>query len=286
MIIVCGIHGVGKDYYCNNLKLKEGVNNYTASQLINQSIPLRQNQTKRIDQIEDRQYALLKAVNQISTQEKDFILNAHLSLINEKGEIERISLSVFQSMPITEIHLVECSAAEIKKRIYNRNAILWDEGFIRVFMEEEKNCAIELSKILKVPLHIVDTSFNNKRNIILPIAPKYITKILSGQKKYEYRKKLCKNEIYRIYLYATTPVKGIVGEAEVIDKLEENPERLWDLTSSTAGIDKDFFYKYFSGSIKAGAYKLGGVKKYKNKILLNSIGIDYAIQSFKYISDI
>lgn len=286
MILVCGIHGSGKDQYSNNLKLKNGINIYTASQLINQILPLNQNKTKKIDQIENRQHILLDAIKEISLHEYNFILNAHLCLINEKNEIERISADIFQSMPITEIHLVECSPTDIKQRMYGRDKISWDESFINFFLTEEKKYAIELSKLLNVPLQIVDTSSNNKQNIILPIAPLYIEKIFSGEKKYEYRKKLCKNDISKIYLYSTAPVKGIVGEVEVIGKIEENTEHLWDLTSQYSGIDKDFFNKYFSNCTKACAYKLGQVKKYANKIPLHNVGINYIIQSFCYINDI
>ena len=90
----------------------------------------------------------------------------------------------------------------------------------------------------------------------------------------------------RIYLYATAPVKGIVGEAEVIEKLEENPEDLWNLTFRDSGIDAELFDKYFENCCRACAYKLGTVRKYENIIPLRNIGIDYTIQSFKYISDI
>lgn len=286
MILVCGIHGSGKDQYSTILKLKKNMNTYTASQLINQTLPLGQYKTKKIDQIDTRQYILLDAIKEILYHEKNFILNAHLCLINKNGEVERISSDIFRNMPITEIHLVECSAREIGQRIYRRDEISWDTIFIQSFLEEEKRYAIELSQLLKVPLSIINTSASNKKNIILPIAPKYIGKILSGEKKYEYRKKLCKNNISRIYLYATAPVKGIVGEAEVTEKLEKGTDDLWNSTFQDSGIDVRFFYKYFEGCSRACAYKLGTVKKYANTIPLHSIGIDYTIQSFKYISDI
>ena len=87
MILVCGIHGSGKDQYSNNLKLKKDMNTYTASQLINQTLPLRQYKTKKIDQIDSRQHILLETMKEIVLHEENFILNAHLCLINEKGEI-------------------------------------------------------------------------------------------------------------------------------------------------------------------------------------------------------
>lgn len=170
--------------------------------------------------------------------------------------------------------------------IPSANEISWDIRFIQSFLEEEKKYAIELSQLLNVTLSVINTSSDNKKNIILPIAPQYIEKILSGEKKYEYRKRLCKNNISRMYLYATAPVKGIVGEAEVIGKLEKNPKDLWNLTFQDSGIKVELFYKYFENYSRACAYKLGTVTRYANIIPLHNIGIDYIIQSFKYISDI
>ena len=163
MILVCGIHGSGKTQYCNNLKLKYGINVYTASQLIDERIPLKQNKTKKIDQINRRQEVLLEKVKSLLSCEKNFILNAHLCLVNTENKIERIPLNVFQSMPITEIHLVECSSVEIKDRIYHRDEIVWDEIFINKFIETERKYAQELAELLNVNLKIADTSLNKKK---------------------------------------------------------------------------------------------------------------------------
>lgn len=286
MILVCGIHGSGKTQYCNNLKLKYGINVYTASQLIDERIPLKQNKTKKIDQINRRQEVLLEKVKSLLSCEKNFILNAHLCLVNKENKIERIPLNVFQSMPITEIHLVECSSVEIRDRIYHRDEIVWDEIFINKFIETERKYAQELAELLNVNLKIADTSLNNKKNIILPIAPKYIEKILSGEKKYEYRKKLCKNEIDKIYLYSTAPVKGIVGEVKVLGKIEKSKGELWNTTYQHSGIDKQFYEEYFLNNSNACAYRLGKVTKYVSKIPLENVGIHYIIQSFAYVNDI
>lgn len=286
MVLVCGIHGSGKDQFCNNLKLKEGLSVYTASQLINRKIPLNQNKTKMIDKISSRQQVLLEEIHKILRNENDFILNAHLCLINKLNQIERVSLETFYNMPISEIHLVECSSAEIKKRIYVRDGIVWEEPFIEKFILEERKYAYELSKLLNIQINVINTSTKVKQNIILPITPKYIEKIFSGEKKYEYRKRLCKNNIVKIYLYATAPVKGIVGEVEVVEKLEDSVENLWNVSSEYSGIEEAFYKKYFATCEKACAYRIGHVKKYVNAIPLINVGIDYVIQSFTYINDI
>ena len=125
-----------------------------------------------------------------------------------------------------------------------------------------------------------------KTNIILPISPIFANRILSGEKKYEYRKQLCKKSINKIYIYATSPIKRIVGEVEVVDKLNIDKEKLWKKTERYAGITKEFYDKYFANQTWACAYKLGQVKQFNSQISLDSIGIDYAPQSYVYIGEL
>lgn len=112
-------------------------------------------------------------MKEIVLHEENFILNAHLCLINEKGEVERISTDVFKNMPITEIHLVECSAKEIEQRMYRRDEISWDIRFIQSFLEEEKKYAIELSQLLNVTLSVINTSSDNKKHYFTDSATIY-----------------------------------------------------------------------------------------------------------------
>jgi len=124
------------------------------------------------------------------------------------------------------------------------------------------------------------------QNIILPIKSVFIDKILAEEKKYEYRKKLCQKEINKIYMYATAPVKMIIGEAEVITKISMNKEELWRETYRYAGITKKFYDQYFEHQDYACAYVIGEVKQYKLPVTLKSIGIEYTPQSFIYVDEL
>lgn len=123
------------------------------------------------------------------------------------------------------------------------------------------------------------------KSIILPIKSKYVEKILSSEKKYEYRKKLCSKDIERIYIYETSPVKKIVGEAYIDKKIFLDKEVLWNMSKDFSGINKLDYDKYFSTQEKAGAYSIKSVKKYKTPITLDSIGINYTPQSFVYFDE-
>lgn len=120
--------------------------------------------------------------------------------------------------------------------------------------------------------------------ILMPINPCYVEEILSGRKKYEYRKiKAKKNNIDKMIIYSTSPVMRIVAEVEVDEIIEDTPEKLWNLTKKHSGITEEFYFKYYSNKKNAVAYKLGQVKKYERPKKLSEIGIDYVPQSFIYL---
>lgn len=119
--------------------------------------------------------------------------------------------------------------------------------------------------------------------MLLSIKPEYVNKILSGKKKYEFRKFHCRNDIDTIVIYATTPVKRVVGEASIISIIEGCVEDVWDQTSPDGGITKSAFKEYYKNKEVAIAYQLGDVVAYKEPFELSDIGLTYVPQSFAYI---
>ena len=121
------------------------------------------------------------------------------------------------------------------------------------------------------------------RKIVISINPEYVKKIISGEKKYEYRRKAAKQNIEKIIIYETTPIKKIVAEAEISDVLKMTPEKLWRETHKESGITKKFFNRYFKGRDLAYAYKLGKITVYDSPVDLSELGIKNAPQSFIYL---
>ena len=124
-----------------------------------------------------------------------------------------------------------------------------------------------------------------KQKIVISINPKHVEKIISGEKKYEYRTKAAKQDVDKIIIYETTPVKKIVAEAEILDVLEMSPEELWKETHKESGITKRFFNKYFKDREVAFAYKLGQITVYDTPVELAELGIKNAPQSFVYLKN-
>ena len=122
------------------------------------------------------------------------------------------------------------------------------------------------------------------RKIIISINPEHVENIINGSKKFEYRTKAAKNDVNKILIYETMPVKKVVAEAEILEVLMLPPEELWNQTKELSGITKQFFDSYFKGREVAYAYKLGKVKVYEQPKDLIEFGVKSAPQSFVYIA--
>ena len=119
--------------------------------------------------------------------------------------------------------------------------------------------------------------------MLLSIKPEYVDKIVSGKKKYEFRKFRCREGIDTIVIYATAPIKKVVGEVALVDIIEGDVEHVWRKTRDFGGILEKDYKAYYEGRKVAIAYKLGKVTLYDKPVGLKDLGLDYVPQSFAYI---
>ena len=121
------------------------------------------------------------------------------------------------------------------------------------------------------------------KKILISIKKEYVDRIISGEKKYEFRTRVAKNDINKLIIYCTLPTKKVVAEVEILEIIELPKEEMWDLAKEHAGITKENFMDYFSRNKNAFAYKLGKVTVYEHEFELKHYGIKHAPQSFVYI---
>lgn len=128
---------------------------------------------------------------------------------------------------------------------------------------------------------------NAKEKIIISINPQYVDKIISGEKKFEYRKRVAKKDIESIIVYCTYPRKLILAEVKIDGIIAASPEKLWESTKEKSGVTKEFFFEYFKDKKMAYAYKLGEILFYQKPLTLSEVGLTVAPQSYAYLkSDI
>lgn len=123
-------------------------------------------------------------------------------------------------------------------------------------------------------------------NVLFSIKPRFSNDILSGRKRFEFRKRSCKNLGSTMYIYATYPVCNIIGEVTIVGCLSGTPEFLWGKVSDAgAGLDKEEFDRYFSNCKTAYAFELYNPIIYHRPVSLLKIHIMHPPQSFCYLDD-
>lgn len=124
-------------------------------------------------------------------------------------------------------------------------------------------------------------------NVLLSIKPVYAEKIISNQKKYEFRKLIFKNSAHveKAFIYSSSPMKKIIGHFEIGEIISDNPKNLWEKCHEFAGISKKQFFEYFKNKEKGFAISIENPQKY-NPSIDPFIEFDNfkAPQSFYYVS--
>lgn len=121
--------------------------------------------------------------------------------------------------------------------------------------------------------------------ILLSIHPEHADNIFSGEKRFEYRRRIPKDKsVDTVVLYATSPVCAVVGEFTISGIVSGMPEIVWNETMKFAGISYWEFATYFEGCIRAYAIGVKNATEYWAPMgLVEVIGRDRPPQSFQYI---
>lgn len=120
-------------------------------------------------------------------------------------------------------------------------------------------------------------------NVIISIKPQFVEKILSHEKKYEFRKIVPKKEVEKYLIYSTVPDKKIVGYFESDRIIKDNPSNLWDTFSEHAGISEEGFFDYFAERREGFAIEITKLKIFREPIDVNELDNFVAPQLFRYV---
>jgi len=119
--------------------------------------------------------------------------------------------------------------------------------------------------------------------VLLSIKPEFALKIFEGSKRYEYRRVIFKHRKVRtVVVYASDPIKEIIGEFDIGDILQDEPTALWARTGNEAGITKKRFLEYFANKTRGYAIEIKEARKYDNPLPISSL-TSWVPQSFMYI---
>lgn len=119
--------------------------------------------------------------------------------------------------------------------------------------------------------------------VVLSIKPEFANKIFDGSKKFEFRKKIFKNNsIKTIIVYASSPIQQVIGEFNIEKIIADDIDTLWNVTQDYSGISQEYFYQYFANKKQGFAIQIKKTKKYRNPRCLKADYNLYPPQSFAY----
>lgn len=120
----------------------------------------------------------------------------------------------------------------------------------------------------------------------MSIRPEYVEAIISGEKTVEFRKQRLAPDVETVIIYATSPVKAIVGEFAIISQISKSPAGLWQEFRLVSGIDRRRFFEYFRGRSSGVGIVIGNVTAYTaQKRLEDVVPGSRPPQSFRYLED-
>lgn len=120
--------------------------------------------------------------------------------------------------------------------------------------------------------------------VLLSIKPEFAEMIFAGTKKFEFRRKVFRNpDVRTVVVYASAPIKKVIGEFEIDNIINDQLDALWEQTKKHAGIDEAYFFDYFSNKDTGYAIKIKKTKKYKKALCLRKDFNTTPPQSFMYL---
>lgn len=124
------------------------------------------------------------------------------------------------------------------------------------------------------------------KTALISIHPEYVAKILTGEKRLEFRRVWAISPVDRLLIYSTTPTKQLVAVAQIKKTFVGTPNALWIMAKKTGGgISRQRLSDYLHGKKRGFAIEISSVYAFENGICpLDIFGKTFrAPQSFRYL---
>ncbi|MEZ7196873.1 ATP-binding protein [Pseudodesulfovibrio karagichevae] len=160
IFFIGGIHGVGKTTLCELIADFFDIPTFSASAIIKAHT-----NNNFLDKIahepESNQSILIKGLGRLRADHQDLILDGHFTIISGNG-IYPISVNSFINMDLSALFLLTDTAERILKRRLTRDSNLCISlSEVENHLKAERRHAEAVSKVLGLPLHLLDVNNPN-----------------------------------------------------------------------------------------------------------------------------
>lgn len=123
-----------------------------------------------------------------------------------------------------------------------------------------------------------------RRVALFAIHPGYAEAILAGEKRVEFRRKGPAVPISHVVVYATAPVRKVVGWFAVGGVEADSPVALWDRFGRIGGIEHGAFERYYAACEMGLAITVADARALDEPLGLEELALgSHAPQSFRYV---
>lgn len=155
LIFVGGIHGAGKSTFCTTYCNDAGYEHLTASTLIKNVKPSSLGSGKQVRNIRKNQDILITALSQVRKPGKNYVLDGHFTLLDDKGTIRPIPISTFEAIKPDKLIIATESPDVTMERLELRDRKKYDEQLLANMQESEITHANRIADALKISVHTV-----------------------------------------------------------------------------------------------------------------------------------
>ena len=126
------------------------------------------------------------------------------------------------------------------------------------------------------------------KTALISIHPEHVAKILSGEKRLEFRRVWATRSLNRLLIYSTTPTMRLVAVANIKQTIIGSPSAIWTSSQKIGGgVTRQQLFDYLNGKKTAFALELSKVNVLGNGLYPFVIfGRGFrAPQSFRYLRE-
>lgn len=91
---------------------------------------------------------------------------------------------------------------------------------------------------------------------LLPIKPRYAAAIIRGDKRVEFRRRRFARAVDYVVIYASSPLKRVLGYFRVSGIVEGDPAEIWQRYRDVAGIEEEAYCNYYADADVAVAIEI------------------------------
>jgi adenylate kinase len=139
LIVVGGIHGVGKSTTCKRVCDKFNINYLSASSIINEEATPHINNSglKIVQDVPANQFKLVSAINKMRRKDANYLLDGHFVLIGGDGNFHRIDMNIYQSIAPASVIVLVDEITNIRLRLLSRDLHEYSQETLRLMQDEE-----------------------------------------------------------------------------------------------------------------------------------------------------